>query len=117
MDFFLHILIMCGIYMILCLSLNLLVGFGGLFNVGHGAFYGIGAYIGALIAAHIAIPFPLEILASGMGAGLFGIAIGFPSLRLKGEYLALTTYGFAVVMYTVFNNWIAVIDRAISHRR
>ena len=108
MDFVYHVLIMCGIYAILCASLNLLVGFGGLFNVGHGAFYGIGAYIGALIAAHVAIPFPLEILASGIGAGLFGIAIGFPSLRLKGEYLALTTYGFAVVMYTIFNNWIAV---------
>lgn len=108
MDFVLHVLIMCGIYMILCLSLNLLVGFGGLFNVGHGAFYGIGAYIGALVMIHWKLPFPIELLMSALTAGLFGIVLGFPSLRLKGDYLALSTFGFAVVMYTVFMNWVPV---------
>lgn len=108
MDFVFHVLIMCGIYMILCLSLNLLVGFGGLFNVGHGAFYGIGAYVGALVMIHLKLPFPLELLMSALAAALFGIVVGFPSLRLKGDYLALSTFGFAVVMYTVFMNWIPV---------
>jgi len=108
MDFVFHVLIMCGIYMVLCLSLNLLVGFGGLFNIGHGAFYGIGAYVGALIGIHGGMPYPLEILISGIVAGLFGLTVGFPALRLKGDYLALSTFGFAVVMHTIFLNWVAV---------
>jgi branched-chain amino acid transport system permease protein len=108
MNFAFHILIMAGIYMILCLSLNLMVGYGGLFNIGHGAFYGIGAYVGALAALRLNIPFPLDMLLSGVITALFGIAIGFPALRLKGDYLALCTFGFGVVMYTVFNNWLDV---------
>jgi len=108
MDFVLHVLIMCGIYMILCLSLNLMIGFGGLFNVGHGAFYGIGAYVGALVMIHWKLPFPLELLMSALVAGFFGIVLGFPSLRLKGDYLALSTFGFAVAIYTVFLNWLPV---------
>lgn len=108
MDFVYHVLIMCGIYVILCVSLNLLVGFGGLFHVGHGAFYGIGAYVGALITIHGGMPFLLEMFVCGIVAGIFGFSVGFPALRVRGEYLALTTYGFALVMYTIFNNWISV---------
>ena len=108
MDFVFHLLIMCGIYMILCLSLNLLVGFGGLFNIGHAAFYGIGAYIGALITIHAKMPYLLEMLASGAVAGFFGAIVAFPALRLKGDFLALFTFGFGVVIYTIFNNWIPV---------
>jgi len=108
MNFFFHILIMSGIYMILCMSLNLMVGYGGLFNIGHGAFYGIGAYVGALLTMKGNAPFPLDMLLSGVIAGFFGIVIGFPALRLKGDYLALCTFGFGVVMFTIFNNWVAV---------
>lgn len=108
MNFVYHVFIMSGIYMILCISLNLLIGFGGLFNIGHGAFYGIGAYVGALLTVNANIPFPLDMLVSAIAAGLFGIVVGFPSLRLKGDYLALSTFGFAVVMYTIFNNWMEV---------
>lgn len=108
MDFIYHILIMCGIYSILCVSLNLLIGYGGLFNISHGAFYGIGAYVGALIIVNTGIPFPLDMLICGIITAFFGLLIGFPSLRLKGDYLALSTYAFAVVIYTIMNNWIAV---------
>lgn len=99
---------MCGIYSILCVSLNLLIGYGGLFNICHGAFYGIGAYVGALVVVNTNLPFPLDMLLSGIIASFFGLLIGFPSLRLKGDYLALSTYAFAVVIYTIMNNWIAV---------
>ena len=108
MNFVYHILIMCGIYMILCLSLNLMVGYGGLFNIGHGAFYGIGAYVGALLSMNTSVPFPIDMLLCGLLTGSFGVIIGFPVLRLKGDYLALCTFGFGVVMYTIFNNWVAV---------
>ncbi len=100
-----HLLIMSGIYMILAISLNLLLGYAGLFSVGHGAFYGIGAYTAAILATKLFFPFWGEILAAACIAGLFGFIIGFPTLRLRGDYLALATFGFAVIIYSVFNNW------------
>jgi branched-chain amino acid transport system permease protein len=100
-----HLLIMSGIYIILALSLNLLLGYAGLFSVGHGAFYGIGAYAGAILATKLGFPFWGEILAAACIAGLCGFVIGFPTLRLRGDYLALATFGFAVIIYSVFNNW------------
>jgi branched-chain amino acid transport system permease protein len=100
-----HLLIMSGIYIILALSLNLLLGYAGLFSVGHGAFYGIGAYAGAILATKLGFPFWSEILAAACIAGLCGFVIGFPTLRLRGDYLALATFGFAVIIYSVFNNW------------
>ncbi len=108
MNFVYHVLIMSGIYMILCLSLNLMVGYGGLFNIGHGAFYGIGAYVAAILTVKMGFSFPLDLLLSGVITGLFGMIVGFPALRLKGDYLALCTFGFGVVMHTIFNNWVAV---------
>ena len=100
-----HLLIMSGIYIILALSLNLLLGYAGLFSVGHGAFYGIGAYAAAILATKLGFPFWGEILAAACIAGLCGFVIGFPTLRLRGDYLALATFGFAVIIYSVFNNW------------
>jgi branched-chain amino acid transport system permease protein len=108
MNFVYHVLIMSGIYMILCLSLNLMVGYGGLFNIGHGAFYGIGAYVAAILTVKMSVSFPLDLLLSGVITGLFGVVVGFPALRLKGDYLALCTFGFGVVMHTIFNCWVAV---------
>lgn len=105
MNVIFHLLIMSGIYIILALSLNLLLGYAGLFSVGHGAFYGIGAYAAAILATKLGFPFWGEILAAASIAGLCGFVIGFPTLRLRGDYLALATFGFAVIIYSVFNNW------------
>lgn len=105
MNVLFHLLIMSGIYIILALSLNLLLGYAGLFSVGHGAFYGIGAYTGAILATKLGFPFWGEVLAAASIAGLCGFVIGFPTLRLRGDYLALATFGFAVIIYSVFNNW------------
>lgn len=105
MNVLFHLLIMSGIYIILALSLNLLLGYAGLFSVGHGAFYGIGAYAAAILATQLGFPFWGEILAAACIAGLCGFVIGFPTLRLRGDYLALATFGFAVIIYSVFNNW------------
>jgi len=100
-----HLLIMAGIYVILAISLNLILGYAGLFSVGHGAFYGIGAYTGAILATRLFFPFWGEIVLAACVAGFFGLVIGFPTLRLRGDYLALATFGFAVIIYSVFNNW------------
>jgi branched-chain amino acid transport system permease protein len=96
---------MSGIYIILALSLNLILGYAGLFSVAHGAFYGIGAYAAAILATRLSFPFLGEVLAAACIAGFFGFVIGFPTLRLRGDYLALATFGFAVIIYSALMNW------------
>lgn len=110
MDYVISVAILCGIYIILCSSLNLIMGYGGMFNMGQGAFYGIGAYVSALISVNLGLPFLTEILIAGAVAALFGLLIGFPSIRLRGDYLTFCTYGFAVVFYTIMNNWTSVTN-------
>ncbi len=103
-----HTLIMSGIYIMLTSSLNLVAGYTGLFSFCHGAFYGIGAYAGALVAVKLGFPFWAEVLVAACVAGIGGLVIGFPALRVRGGYLALATYGFAVIIFTVLNNWDAL---------
>lgn len=105
MDIVFHLVIMSGIYMILALSLNLLIGYTGLFSVGHGAFYGIGAYAAAILSTRYGLPFWLEIFAASAVAGLVGYVLGRPILRLRGDHLALATFGLAVIAFSIFTNW------------
>ena len=88
MEFVLNILVMSGIYAILCLSLNLIMGYGGMFHLGHGAFFAVGAYVAALISLHLGWPFLAEMLAAALVTSLFGLIISYPSIRLKGDYLS-----------------------------
>jgi branched-chain amino acid transport system permease protein len=89
-----HVLTMAGIYAILAISLNLLIGSTGLFSLGHAAFYGIGAYASALLTLKGHLPFVAAFLLSGIITALIGGLIAFPALRLKGIFLAIGTLGF-----------------------
>jgi len=89
-----HILIIAGIYMVLAISLNLLLGCAGLFSLGHAAFYGIGAYASALLTLKLQTPFLAAFFLSGLLTALIGGLIAFPALRLKGIFLAIGTMGF-----------------------
>jgi len=100
----LHLAILAGIYIILTLSLNLIIGYAGQVSLGHAAFYGIGAYASALVSLHWHFPFPAAVLAAILGAGLCGFALGLPTLRLKEDYLAIVTLGFGVIVDLVFLN-------------
>jgi branched-chain amino acid transport system permease protein len=100
-----HLVIMVGIYAILALSLNLLIGYAGLFSVGHGAFYGIGAYAAAILSTRLGWPFFAEVIAACAITGAVGYVIGRPILRLRDDNLALATFGFAVITFSVLNNW------------
>lgn len=102
--YFIHLLIMIGIYLILALSLQLSVGYTGLLNLGHIAFYGIGAYVSALLAI-AGFPFWLCILLAGILPMIFGYIISLPTNRLKGDYLALVTLGFSFIVYAILLNW------------
>ncbi len=108
MEYFLHILVITGIYIILTLSLNLVVGYTGLAALGHAAFSCMGAYVSSLLALNYGISPWIGLVLGACVAALLGAAIGFPSLRLKGDYLALATFGAGVIVYSVAKNWVAV---------
>ena len=106
MEYLLHILIIAGIYVILSMSLNLIVGYTGLAALGHAAFSCVGAYVSALLALNFGVSPWLGIVAAAIGATVVGLAISIPALRLRGDYLALATLGFAVIVYSIAKNWV-----------
>lgn len=91
-------IVLIGINIILAVSLNLITGFTGQFSLGHAAFMSIGAYTSAILTAKLNQPFILSLLISGSIASLSGILIGIPTLRLKGDYLAIATLGFGEII-------------------
>jgi branched-chain amino acid transport system permease protein len=108
MEYLLHILVITGIYIILTLSLNLLVGYTGLAALGHAAFSCVGAYASALLALNYGLSPWLGLLVGACAAAVLGAFIGIPSLRLKGDYLAIATFGFGVIVYSIAKNWVSV---------
>lgn len=101
--YIIHLLILICIYLILSLSLNLSVGFSGLLNLGHIAFYGLGAYTSALLAL-AGLPFLLCLFAGGLVAMFSGFLLALPTNKLKGDYLALVTIGFSFIIYSLMLN-------------
>jgi len=108
MEYLLHILVISGIYVILTLSLNLIVGFTGLPSMGHAAFSCIGAYTSALLALNFGVSPWIGLVIGAVFAALSGLVIGYPSIRLKGDYLALATFGLGVIVYSVAKNWVSL---------
>lgn len=106
MEYILHILVITGIYMILTLSLNLILGFTGIPALGHAAFACAGAYTSSLLALNFGLPAWVGLVAGACVAAVLGLIVGFPSLRLKGDYLALATFGLGLIVYSVAKNWV-----------
>lgn len=107
-----QIVVFCLINVILATSLNLVSGFAGQFSLGHAGFMAIGAYASASLSQNVTVfsghlaflNFPVYTLAAGFLAGLFGWLVGLPSLRLKGDYLAIVTLGFGEIIRVVILN-------------
>lgn len=97
-------LILICIYIILSTSLNLINGITGQFSIGHAGFMAVGAYVSAMITAILHGPLLLGILVGALGAALAGLLVGLPTLRLKGDYLAIATLGFGEIVRIVFLN-------------
>jgi branched-chain amino acid transport system permease protein len=108
MEYFLHIIVISGIYIILALSLNLIVGFTGLPALGHAAFSCIGAYTSSLLALNLGLSPWVGLILGACLAGLSGVIIGYPAVRLKGDYLALATFGLGVIVYSIAKNWVSL---------
>lgn len=119
----LRILNLCGVYIVLGLSMNLINGFTGLFSLGHAGFMAVGAYVSALLTMSselkdtvfyavpinpfikvMSAPFPIALLLGGIAAGIVGGLIAAPILRLKDDYLAIATLGFSEIIRVVATN-------------
>ncbi len=99
------ILVVTGIYVMLALGLNVVVGFAGLLDLGYVAFYAVGAYSYALLGPWAGLSFWPALAVGGAFSMLFGILLGIPVLRLRGDYLAIVTLGFGEIIRLVLNNW------------
>ncbi|MBC2473109.1 branched-chain amino acid ABC transporter permease, partial [Clostridium saccharobutylicum] len=130
-----RILNLCAIYTVLGLSLNLINGFTGLFSLGHAGFIAIGAYTTALLTMtekvktqnffmepliapfnHLQVPFIVALLIAGLLSAFIAVLIGAPALRLKGDYLAIVTLGFAEIIRIVITNIQGLTNGALGLR-
>ena len=93
------------IYIMLALGLNVVVGLAGLLDLGYVAFYAVGAYTFALLSQYFGISFWFALPIGALLAALFGLVLGFPVLRLRGDYLAIVTLGFGEIIRILLNNW------------
>jgi branched-chain amino acid transport system permease protein len=107
-SYYRHVLVLAGIFVLMALGFDLVLGYLGELSLGHAAFFGIGAYATALLTRNLAVPFPVDLLLAGLLTGVFGLLIGGPSLRLTGPYFAIVTFGFAEILRLVALNWTSV---------
>jgi len=91
-------LIFAGLNIILAASLNLINGYTGQFSLGHAGFMAIGAYVGVILTTNFHLPFIAALVAGAAAAGLLGALIGLPTLRLRGDYLAIATLGLGEIV-------------------
>ena len=97
-------IILIGINIILAAGLNLINGYTGQFSLGHAGFMAVGAYVSAIVTMNLGLPFIVAIMAGACAAGLLGLLIGLPTLRLSGDYLAIATLGLGeIIRITILN--------------
>lgn len=99
----LDVLTNVGIAAIVCVGLNLLIGYAGQISLGHAGFFGIGAYASAILVTDRGWPAPLALLAGMVLSGLLAFVVARPILRLRGHYLAMATLGLGIIVSIVLN--------------
>ena len=104
-DYYRDIMTLTGMYVVLALGLNIVVGQAGLLNLGYVAFYAIGAYTYAILSTTFGFPFWLGLVAGGSVAAAFAFLLGMPTLRLRGDYFAIVTLGLGEITRIILNNW------------
>ena len=98
------------VYICLGLGLNIVVGLAGMLDLGYIAFYGVGAYTYALLNIHFQISYWLALPVAGATACVAGCIIGYPTLRMRGDYLAIVTLGFGEIVRIILNNWMTLTN-------
>ncbi len=111
-----HIMVLAGIYLVMAVGLSLVSGFAGQLSLGQAAFYAVGAYISGLLAVNTGLSFWLALIVGTAAAGLLGIILGLPTLRLSGVYLTVATVGFGEIVRLVLLNWTPVTRGAMGVR-
>jgi len=109
LGFFVRILVVVGIWVLLALGLNIVVGYAGLLDLGYIAFYAMGAYAGVLLGQLVSgtvggATYWLMLIPAALVGALTGLALGFPVLKLRGDYLAIVTLGFGEIVRICLNN-------------
>lgn len=110
MNYLLNILIFFEIYLILSLSLNVMVGYGGLVSLAHAAFYGIGAYVFSLLLVNYGVNYFIAVIFSILISVLFSYLISLGSLKFKGDYFILVTLAFQIIIFSILYNWTKVTN-------
>src|SRR5215467_4456645 len=101
-------LTICAINVLLAIGLDFILGYAGQLNLGHSAFYGLGAYVSTLLIVKLGVPFWVAFVCAIIFAGLAGIFLSLFAVRLRGHYLAIASLGFAVIVYQILLNWISL---------
>ena len=104
MEYLIHLAILGAIYAILGISLNLVVGYTGLLSITQAAFYGIGSYATAILLTKYDINFFISIILGAVITAVISIVIGYILSRFKDDYYALGSFGFNVIVYSIFLN-------------
>lgn len=105
MDYLIHIAIIVGIYSILAISLDLVVGYTGLLSITHAAFMGIGAYTTAILLTTFDINFFVAMILGVLLTFVISFAIGYVLSKFSGDYFALGSFGFNIIVFSIFLNW------------
>ena len=101
-------LTVCAINVLLAIGLDFILGYAGQLNLGHSAFYGVGAYVSTLLIVKLGTPFWIAFIAGVGFAGIAGIFLSLFAVRLRGHYLAIASLGFAVIVHQILLNWISL---------
>jgi branched-chain amino acid transport system permease protein len=107
-NYLMNVLVFVGIHTMLAVALNLLLGYAGQISLGHAAFFGLGAYGSGILSTTYDWNPWLAMLVVALVVGGLAFAIGFPILKLKGHYLAMATLGMGIIVYIIFNEWVAI---------
>ena len=105
MNYIYHLLIYLDIYIIIAMSLNLLMGYGGLLQIAHAAYYGIGAYTAALLIVKLGWGFFPAIIVSCIVSGMLSLLVSLPAWRFKGDYFVMLSLSVQVAIYGLLYNW------------
>src|ERR1700761_3466466 len=110
--YYLNIVMQAVTYAIGVAGLVVVLGYCGQISLAQAAFLGIGAYVLALLTTQLGVPFLVAVVAAMVVCGVFGLLLGFASLRLGGHYLAMVTISFQVILTLVLTNWIGLTGGA-----
>jgi len=110
MNYFFHLFITFEIYIVIALSLNLLIGYGGLLQVAHAAYFGLGAYASALLTIKFGLGFIPSIICAGILSGLASLLVSLPAWRFKGDYFVMISLAVQAVLYSIIFNSVEITN-------